>query len=72
MNESELLRFAASIEQVSEHPLAAAIVSGAQERGVKLSEAKEFQSITGKGIVGKVEGRVVALGNSKLLEQVNI
>jgi Cu+-exporting ATPase len=71
-NESELLRLAASLERVSEHPLAAAIVSGAQQRGVKLSEAKEAQAIPGKGVLGNVEGHVVALGNSKLLEQLNI
>jgi len=71
-NESELLRLAASIERSSEHPLAAAIVAGAQRRNLKLSEAEEFQSITGKGVVGKVDGRLVALGNSRLLEQLNI
>jgi Cu+-exporting ATPase len=71
-NEAELLRLVASLERVSEHPLAAAIVSGAQERGVKLSEAKEAHAIPGKGVLGKVEGHVVALGNSKLLEQLNI
>ncbi|HKQ05603.1 MAG TPA: heavy metal translocating P-type ATPase [Blastocatellia bacterium] len=70
--ETELLRLAASLERGSEHPLAAAIVAGAQERGVTLTEAEEFQSITGKGVVGKVEGRMVALGNVKLLEQLNI
>ena len=71
-SESELLRLAASIERGSEHPLAAAIVSGAQERKLTLSEAREFQSITGKGVVGKIEDRLVALGNMKLLEQLNI
>ena len=71
-NESELLRLAASIERGSEHPLATAIVAGAQQRNLKLYEAEEFQSITGKGVVGKVDSRVVALGNSKLLEQLKI
>ncbi|MGH7908882.1 MAG: heavy metal translocating P-type ATPase [Thermodesulfobacteriota bacterium] len=71
-NESELLRLAASIERNSEHPLAAAIVAGAQSKNLKLSEADEFESITGKGVVGKVDGSVVAAGNSKLLEQLNI
>lgn len=71
-NESELLRLAASIERSSEHPLGQAIVAGAQRRNLKLSEAEEFQSITGKGVVGKVGSRVVALGNSKLLEQLKI
>ncbi|MEK6324902.1 MAG: copper-translocating P-type ATPase [Acidobacteriota bacterium] len=70
--ESELLRFAASVERGSEHPLAAAIVAGAQQRNVRLSEAEEFRSITGMGVVGKVDHRKVALGNSKLFEQLNI
>ncbi|MGH7801850.1 MAG: heavy metal translocating P-type ATPase [Thermodesulfobacteriota bacterium] len=72
LNESELLRLTASLERNSEHPLAQAIVTGAQAKNLKLSEAEEFESITGKGVVGKVDGRVVALGNGKLLEQLNI
>jgi Cu+-exporting ATPase len=72
MNESDLLRLAAGIERGSEHPLAAAIVAGAQQRNLALSEAKDFRSITGKGVVGKVDHRQIALGNSKLLEQLNI
>ena len=72
MKESELLQLSASIERGSEHPLAAAIVAGAQRQNLKLSEAEEFQSITGKGVVGKIDGHVVALGNGKLLEQLNI
>ncbi|HQR37503.1 MAG TPA: copper-translocating P-type ATPase [Blastocatellia bacterium] len=71
-SESELLRLAASIERGSEHPLAAAIVAGAEQRHLNVSEAQDFQSITGKGVVGKVEGRDVALGNDKLLEQLKI
>jgi Cu+-exporting ATPase len=71
-SESELLRFAASVERGSEHPLAAAIVTGAQRRNLELPEAEAFQSITGKGVIGKIDGRVVALGNSKLFEQLNI
>jgi len=72
MKDSELLQLSASIERGSEHPLAAAIVAGAQRQNLKLSEAEEFQSITGKGVVGKIDGHVVALGNGKLLEQLNI
>ena len=72
MSESELLRLAASIERGSEHPLAAAIVAAAQQKNLVLSEAREFQSITGKGVVGKIDQQVVALGNRKLLEQLNI
>lgn len=72
INESDLLRLAASIERGSEHPLAAAIVAGAQQRNLKLSEAQDFQSITGKGVIGRVDDRQIALGNAKLLEQLNI
>jgi P-type Cu+ transporter len=66
--EAEVLRLAASLERGSEHPLAAAIVGAASERGLELSEAEDFRAITGKGVVGKVGGRSVALGNLKLLE----
>jgi Cu+-exporting ATPase len=71
-NEDELLRFAASLERGSEHPLAEAIVAGAQERGVELTKAELFESITGKGIKGKVEGHSVSLGNRGLLEELGI
>ena len=71
-SESDLLRLAASLERGSEHPLAGAIVAGAEKRGAKLSQANEFQSITGKGIMGKVDGQQVALGNSRLLDQLNL
>ncbi len=72
IDESELLRLAASVERASEHPLAEAIVKGAQEKRIKLVEGQEFESITGKGVIGKVEGKTVALGNTKLLEQLGI
>jgi Cu+-exporting ATPase len=71
-DEIELLFLAASLERGSEHPLAAAIVKGAEQRGVKLAETREFRSITGKGVVGSVDGKSVALGNAKLLEELNI
>jgi Cu+-exporting ATPase len=71
-NENELLRLAASLERGSEHPLAAAIVRGAEGRNVKLNGAEDFQSITGQGVTGRVEGRQVALGNLKLLEHLGI
>jgi P-type Cu+ transporter len=71
-DENEILYLAASLERGSEHPLAAAIVKGAEERGVKLAETREFRSITGKGVVGSVDGKNVALGNAKLLEELNI
>ncbi|MGH7325641.1 MAG: copper-transporting P-type ATPase, partial [Candidatus Rokuibacteriota bacterium] len=66
--EEEVLRLAAGLERASEHPLAAAIVSGAEARGVRPGPAEEFQSVTGKGVVGRVEGRAVALGNRRLME----
>jgi Cu+-exporting ATPase len=70
--ESEVLRLAASLEQGSEHPLAGAIVAAAQQKGLRLAAIEEFRSTTGKGIVGHVEGRSVALGNQKLFEDVGI
>jgi len=72
IEETELLRLAASLERGSEHPLAAAIVAGAQERGVELVKAEDFQSITGKGVTGRVEGHEVSLGNSGLLNDLHI
>jgi len=72
MDEDELLRLAASLERASEHPLAAAIVAAAEERGLEMVEAGEFDSITGKGVRGKVAGREVAIGNQRLLESLEI
>jgi len=72
VNERELLRFAASLERGSEHPLAAAIVSGAVERGVEVVNAGSFESITGKGVRGKIEGHEVSLGNLALMEELKI
>ena len=68
MDELNVLRLAATLEQGSEHPLAAAIVSGAAERGVQLSNAESFQSVTGKGVSGRIDGHAIALGNPALLE----
>ncbi len=72
MNEQTLLHLAASLERGSEHPLAAAIVSGAQERGIELSEAKAFESLTGKGVAGDVSGRQVSIGNQALLADLGL
>jgi Cu+-exporting ATPase len=72
MSDTTLLKLAASLERSSEHPLAAAIVKGAQERGVELSEPQDFNSITGKGVRGVVEGQAVALGNQSLMEEMSI
>ncbi|MGH8547423.1 MAG: heavy metal translocating P-type ATPase, partial [Methylococcales bacterium] len=68
-SEPEFLRLAASLERGSEHPLAAAIVTGAQERGVQLVEARGFRSLTGKGVMGTIQGHEVALGTRRLLEE---
>lgn len=68
-DEQTLLKLAASLERGSEHPLAAAIVAGAQERGVNLIDAKAFDSMTGKGVTGEVDGRKVSLGNRTLLDE---
>ena len=72
MTENELLRLAASLERSSEHPLAAAIVRGAQERGLRLSNTGNFQSLTGRGVTGHVDGHEVVLGSAVLLASQNI
>lgn len=72
METVEWLRLAASLERASEHPLAAAIVAGAQERGLDLSPAGDFESLTGRGVKGTVAGRRVALGNAKLMQELGI
>jgi len=64
----DLLRFTASLERSSEHPLAAAIVEGATDRGVTLTDARGFESVTGKGVSGEVDGRRVVLGNRLMME----
>src|SRR5690606_19026277 len=64
----ELLRIAASVERGSEHPLAAAIVTAAEERGLELSPVAEFDSPVGKGVVGTVDGRRVVIGNARIME----
>jgi len=71
-DEKNLLALAASLERASEHPLAAAIVAGAEQRGVGLSDAEGFASATGRGVTGKVNGRAVALGNQHLLKDLQI
>ncbi len=71
-DELDNLHLVASLEKASEHPLAEAIVKGAQKKGIKLTEPTEFQSITGKGVTGVVDNRKVALGNLKLLQSLGI
>jgi Cu+-exporting ATPase len=70
-DDNELLRLAAALERGSEHPLAAAIVAGADERGVDVPAAADFESVTGKGVRGRVGGRDVALGNRAMMALVN-
>jgi Cu+-exporting ATPase len=70
--EVDFLRDAASLERGSEHPLAAAIVKGAEERGARLANAEAFESIAGKGVTGRVEGRRLALGNLALMESLGV
>jgi len=70
--ENVIVRLAASLERSSEHPLAAAIVRGAETRGLDLAAAENFQSVTGKGVTGRVDGHDIALGNIKLLEEAGI
>jgi Cu+-exporting ATPase len=70
--EVELLLLIASIERASEHPLAEAIVRGAEERNVELVKVGDFQSITGKGVTGTVKGRLIAVGNARLLEGLGV
>jgi len=71
-DEAEVLRLAAALERGSEHPLAAAIVGGASERGIDLPAISSFESRTGKGVAGTVEGRHVALGNAVLMTELGI
>ena len=72
MDAFELLELVGSLEQASEHPLAQAIVKGAQEKGAKLVAPKDFESITGKGAKAKIRGRSVAIGNRALLEELKL
>jgi Cu+-exporting ATPase len=66
------LALGASLERSSEHPLAAAIVASAKQRGIELPDVTEFNSVTGKGVVGRVGGRQVAVGNAKLLAELGV
>jgi Cu+-exporting ATPase len=71
LSENDVIRFAATLEKASEHPLAAAILAAASERNIALGKIKGFQSVTGKGVTGSVDARNAALGNRSLLEQLN-
>ncbi|PVA09007.1 heavy metal translocating P-type ATPase [Pelagivirga sediminicola] len=71
-DEAEVLRLAASLERGSEHPLAEAIVRGAEERGVEFAKAEDFEAVTGKGVKGRVDGKSVALGNAALIHDLGL
>lgn len=71
-DEDEVLRLAASLERGSEHPLAEAIVRGAEERGVEMVKAEDFEAVTGMGVKGVVDGKAVALGNMALITQLGL
>jgi Cu+-exporting ATPase len=71
-SETEMVRLAASLERGSQHPLAAAIVAAAHERGLALAEAKDFDAPTGKGVTGAVEGRRLVIGNRRIIEEAGI
>ncbi|MCD4687892.1 MAG: heavy metal translocating P-type ATPase [Desulfuromonadaceae bacterium] len=70
--EDQLLRLAASLERGSEHPLAAAIVQGAETQGIELAPVETFESVTGKGVTGRVDGADLVLGTQRFLEELNI
>jgi Cu+-exporting ATPase len=72
VDEREMLRLAAGVERGSEHPLSAAIVAGADARGISIPASEQFRSITGKGVTGRVDGRAVALGNLRLMQDLGV
>jgi Cu+-exporting ATPase len=72
LSEADALSLAASLERSSEHPLAAAILGAAKQRGIAIEEPADFASVTGKGVTGTVGGRRVALGNAKLMADLNV
>ncbi len=72
IDEATLLRISAALERASEHPLAAAIVTGADSRNVPMAKVDGFDSVTGKGVTGQVDGRSAALGNRALMDQLHI
>ncbi len=69
LTEADVLRLAASLEKASEHPLAAAIAASAREKAVETQDPSDFRSVTGKGVVGRIDGRAVALGNATLMAE---
>ncbi len=72
VSEDELLKYAASLESNSEHPLAEAILQSAKQKNINLSPIENFESITGHGITGRIDGKEIAVGNAKLVESFNV
>jgi Cu+-exporting ATPase len=72
MDDTELLKLAASLEQASEHPLGAAIVAAARDRNIALSSVSDFSAPSGKGVSGKIDGRTVVIGNKKIIDEAGI
>ena len=72
IDQNELLTLAASLERGAEHPLAGAIIKGAEDRGLKLSNSEDFEAITGKGVTGKIGIKKVSLGNARMMDVLNI
>ena len=72
MGEDDFLSLVASLEKGSEHPLAAAIVNGAKDKGLKLKSTDEFESVTGKGVKGKIDGKTLALGNQAFMADLGV
>jgi Cu+-exporting ATPase len=72
LEDLEMLRLLGGLEKASEHPLASAIITGAKERGLRLPPAQDFRSVPGKGVTGKVEGRLVGAGSAQLLQELSV
>jgi Cu+-exporting ATPase len=72
LSEDEVLRLASGLERPSEHPLASAILAGAEKQNIKPADIKDFKSVTGKGVTGKIEGKQAALGNRNLMEELGV
>ncbi len=71
-DQDEVLKYAAALEAASEHPLAAAVLNGAENRGIRLSQVSDFQALTGRGVLGVVDGHTVRLGNTLLMQEAGL
>ena len=72
ITENELLRFAAGLERLSEHPLAAAVVAAAKEKNIEPARVQDFESLTGRGLVGTIDGKLVAIGNGRTITESSV